>query len=277
MAERVRVGDILLNVEKSGSGETVVLFLHGITANRRVWDPVIEILSSRYTCIAVDQRGHGLSDKPETGYSDLDFSDDVRGLANAFSPSAGVFVVGHSLGARNSIVAASRFPDRIRGIVAIDFVPFIEPEVFDRLEQRVVDGGREFLSEEEVEAYLRERYVNIPDDAVRRRALFGYQEADSGGRIPLASPSAMAQTVRGLREKLDSYLSTVKVPALLVRGADSTLVSPQAFELACALNPSVNSAVISGTDHYVPEEAPVEIARIVEDFIDEQIQSPSKE
>lgn len=276
MGTRLDIGGISLGVEQVGSGQPVVLFLHGITANRRVWDPVVEKLSHRFSCVAVDQRGHGLSDKPETGYSHIEFSDDIRKLAEYLSPASGVVVVGHSLGARNAIVAAARFPAIVRGIVAIDFVPFIEPEVFDRLEQRVIDGGREFSSLEEVQAYLRARYVNIPDDAVARRATYGYHTSASGGLVPMASPVAMAETVGGLRADLEPYLAYVDVPAVLVRGAESTLVSEQAFAKACSVNDRVSSVVIDGADHYVPEEAPDEIAHLVESFIDENIMFTAK-
>lgn len=271
MGTRLDIGGIYLGVEQAGNGQPVVVFLHGITANGRVWDPVVEKLSHRYSCVAVDQRGHGVSDKPESGYSHIEFSDDIRKLAEYLAPASGVVLVGHSLGARNAIVAAARFPAIVRGIVAIDFVPFIEPAVFDGLEQRVIDGGREFASLDEVEEYLRARYVNIPEDAVSRRATYGYQASISGGLIPLASPVAMAETVRGLRADLEPYLAYVDVPAVLVRGAESTLVSEEAFAKAIAINDQVSSVVIHGADHYVPEEAPDEIAHLVERFIDENI------
>jgi 2-(acetamidomethylene)succinate hydrolase len=271
MASRLEIGGISLGVEHLGSGHPTILFLHGITANRRVWDPVIEKLAHRFSCVSVDQRGHGISDKPESGYSHLEYSDDIRGLAQYLSPAAGVYLVGHSLGARNSVVAASRFPELIRGVVAIDFVPFIEAEVFDSLEARVIGGGREFESISDVEDYLRKRYVHLPEDAVSRRALYGYQQSASGGLLPLASPQAMAETVRGLRADLEPYWTSVKVPSIAVRGRQSLLVSEAAFDKACEANSSFARVVVSGADHYVPEEAPDEVAGIVETLIDQHL------
>lgn len=267
MGTRLNLGSITLNVEQKGTGQPVVVFLHGITANRRVWDPVIERLATRFTCVSVDQRGHGLSDKPHSGYSDLDYSNDIRLLAERLSPSEGIFVVGHSLGARNAIVAASRFPLSVRGIVAIDFVPFIEDSVFDLLEKRVLAGNRSFSGLEQLSSYLRGRYVNLPEDAIERRAEFGYERNEAGEYAPLATSSAMAETVLGLREDLEPYLSRLEVPAVIVRGELSTLVSPEAFSRARSVNSRVVSVVIPGADHYVPEEAPKEISELVGNFV----------
>ena len=60
-------------------------------------------------------------------------------------------------------------------MVAIDFTPFIEREVFDALEARVAGGERAFFSLEDVKAYLRSRYPRLPEDAIDRRARHGYE------------------------------------------------------------------------------------------------------
>ncbi len=50
-----------------GSGRQVVL-LHGLASSCHIWDLVAPQLAEDFAVIAVDQRGHGLSDKPDTGY-----------------------------------------------------------------------------------------------------------------------------------------------------------------------------------------------------------------
>jgi 2-(acetamidomethylene)succinate hydrolase len=275
MAVKLDINGVSLGVEQVGSGYPTVVFLHGITANRRVWDPVVELLAERFTCVSVDQRGHGISDKPDSGYSHVDYSDDIKGLAQCLSPEAGIYVVGHSLGARNAVVAASRFPELVRGVVAIDFVPFIEAEVFDRLEARVIDGEQAFESVADVERYLKQRYVHLPEDAIHRRATYGYRRSGSRGWVPMASAQAMAETVRGLRSDLEPFWKSARPPIVAIRGNDSLLVSAEAFEKAGQANPSVVRKIVAGADHYVPEEAPDEVAQIVEEFIHEQMMSPA--
>jgi len=266
MATKINAGTACLNIDQVGSGFPVIIFLHGITANRRVWDPVVDSLSHQFTCVTVDQRGHGLSDRPPTGYGAAEYSDDILHIARQLSPAAGLYLVGHSLGARNAIVAAWKSPAVIRGVVALDFVPFIEPEVFDSLESRVLEGDRTFSSRAEIHEYLQGRYLNLPPDAISRRAEFGYAEERPGVFVPLADARAMAETVRGLREDLEPFLAGVTVPTVIVRGEQSLLVSPEAFGKAQELNPRVASAVIPGVDHYIPEEAPEAIGQLIESF-----------
>lgn len=255
---------------ESGQGDDTVFLLHGVTANHRVWAPIAQALSPHARVIAVDQRGHGRSDKPDTGYAAEDFAGDVRGLVEELGGTGKNLLVGHSLGARNSIAAAALFPELISGIVAIDFTPFIETEVFDSLESRVGGGAQAFDSVAAIELYLQDRYVNMPRDAVARRADYGYHET-SEGLVPLASPSAMLQTVQGLRADLAGYFSEIGVPATIVRGAESVLVTQAAFDATRALRPELQYEIVANADHYVPEEQPVAITRLVLELLGRNI------
>jgi 2-(acetamidomethylene)succinate hydrolase len=264
--EKVSVGDISLSVEFSGEGAQSLVLLHGVTANHAVWAPIVDELEKEFHVMVVDQRGHGLSDRPKTGYTASDYAADVQALIETRAKGGKAFVVGHSLGSRNAIVAAAQSPQLVSGFVGIDFTPFIETEVFDSLEQRVNGGLRSFESLASVEKYLANRYPKIPRDAITRRARHGFVEED-GVFCPLADPSAMAQTVRGLRENLAPALMSVAVPGLLVRGAESALVTEAAFDSTIALRPDLEYARVAGADHYVPEEKPAEISQLVTDFV----------
>lgn len=235
-------------------GLPLALFFHGITANAYVFQPVLEQLAGEFRCVSVDQRGHGRSDKPATGYGSDAFAEDIAGLVRHFGGRPAL-VVGHSLGARNGIVTAAKYPALIAGVVAIDFTPYIEDQVFTDLETRVNGGDKVFADEEEVKSYLAGRYKLMPADAVARRARWGYRPVE-GGLRPLADPRAMTQIAAGLREDLEAPLRAVKVPVLLVRGKESKLVSPAAFARTRALRPDLPAVEIERADHYVPEEEP---------------------
>jgi 2-(acetamidomethylene)succinate hydrolase len=260
----VDTGEVTLRCRTAGTGPLVV-FCHGITACAAVWDPVLQRVSERFTVVAIDQRGHGRSSKPPTGYAGADYARDVLRLIRALGPGPAV-VVGHSLGARNALVAAALAPGLIAAAVAVDFTPYIEDHVVDDLHRRVRAGNRRFADREDLEAYLRDRYPRLPDDAVERRARHGYTEA-GGGLRALADPHAMTQTLAGLRQDLAPTLRALRVPALLVRGAESRLVSPAAWQRTGRQHPAIRQLVIDGADHYVPEEAPEEVSDAVMEFI----------
>ncbi len=250
----------------AGDGAPIV-FLHGITASAYVWTPVLEELAGSGRCVALDQRGHGRSGHPDGSTCDADeLSDDVVDVIEALDAGPAV-VVGHSLGGRNALTLAHRSPDHVRAIVSVEFNPFIEPEVLDRLEERVNAGARAFESLDEVKDYLRGRYPLLPEDAIDRRATYGY--ALRGDEIwPLADPAAMAATAAGLRGDVTEATRDLACPALLVRGAKSTFVSEAAFARTQDLRPDLLYQVVEGSDHYVPEIRSRETVRLIAEFID---------
>jgi 2-(acetamidomethylene)succinate hydrolase len=260
---RKSVGGITLNLWEGGQGR-LMIFLHGVTANASVWDPVLLALQDTFHVIAIDQRGHGQSDKPTSVYGSADFARDALQLVETVA-GAPAIIVGHSLGARNSIVAATTQPELVAGVVAIEFTPFIEKEVMDALEARVKGGDRVFASTDEIIAYLADRYPLMPKDALERRAKYGYRE-DQGVFRPLADPAAMVATVAGLREDFERAVLDVKTPVLLVRGKESKLVSAAAFERTLRLRPDLPNLVVPDTDHYVPEEAPIAVVKAIRNF-----------
>lgn len=247
---------------EGGKGPTI-LCLHGVTANAFVWLPVMASLADRFRLVAIDQRGHGRSQSSGFTAWDADaYASDVAEVVLALEAGPTI-VVGHSLGARNALVAGARFPRLVTGVIAIDFTPFIEPPVFDSLDTRVAGGLREFANLDEVRAYLVGRYPKLPAEAVERRAYGGYARSPDGLFRPIADPGAMTETCRGLRDDLSPATRALSVPALFVRGAESQVVSPAAFERTRRLRPDLPTVVVPGVDHYVPEEAPAVVAEIV--------------
>jgi 2-(acetamidomethylene)succinate hydrolase len=244
-------GGVALHGVTAGSGPLAVLG-HGITANGYVFLPLMARLADRFRLVSFDQRGHGRSGKPAAGYAAEDFAGDIAGAVRALGAGPAL-LVGHSLGARNALEAGVRFPGLVAAVVAIEFTPFIEPEVLDALEARVGGGDRTFESLAAVKTYLADRYPRLPADAVERRAKYGYVEA-SGGWHALADPAAMRETCRGLRADLEPALRAIRVPTLLVRGAASRLVSPAAWAKTKAARPDLAAIEIADADHYAPEE-----------------------
>jgi 2-(acetamidomethylene)succinate hydrolase len=264
LAARPRVfelGRASLHAVERGEGPPVVL-LHGVTANARIWDPVAELLAASSRVIALDQRGHGLSGSAAGGeYGAKAYAADVVALAEVLGEP--LTLVGHSLGARNAIEAAASSPAHVAAVVAVDFTPYIEPEVLAALGVRVAAGARRFEDLDDVRGYLRGRYPRLPEQAVERRARHGYAPGADGRLHPLADPEAMQATCAGLSEDLAPALARLSGTCVLVRGADSALVSPAAFARTRRLRPDLEAVEVAGADHYVPEEQPGALAGIV--------------
>ncbi len=251
---RTRGAAVDIAFRMRGSGPAVVL-LHGTSATHAVWEPVGDALEDHATVIALDQRGHGRSSKPMVGYTGGDFAQDVVTVLDALQIETAV-VAGHSLGGRNAWVTAALYPDRVSGVVVVDYTPYVESEVIDELQVRVAGGFRPFASVAEIEGYLRERYPAILPGAVARRARWGYRAQDDGTLLPYADPVAMRQLIEGFRTPWADEFRAVAAPMTHLRGTASRIVSEAAWQSAENDRPGDRWVVVDGADHYIPEEFP---------------------
>jgi 2-(acetamidomethylene)succinate hydrolase len=252
--QRTRGAEVDLAFRMRGSGPAIVL-LHGTSASHAVWEPISVALAASATVVTLDQRGHGRSDKPASDYTAADFADDVTMVLDALGIERAI-VGGHSLGGRNAWVAAARHPERVAGVLAIDYTPYVESEVLDVLQVRVAAGYRPFADVPEIEAYLHDRYPLVPLDAIARRACWGYRQDDDGRWLPLADPAAMDQLIDGFRTPWHAEFAAVAAPMTQVRGANSKIVSDASWQAALAARPADRAVVDPDADHYVPEENP---------------------
>lgn len=117
---RVRAGEVELAIrEWNGAGRDFLL-VHGLASNAKTWDLVAQALSARgHHVVAVDQRGHGLSDKPETGYGFEDVTADLAALIGAMGLEYPI-VAGQSWGGNVVVEFAHRYPDMLSGLVLVD-------------------------------------------------------------------------------------------------------------------------------------------------------------
>lgn len=112
--------DVELAVREWDGMHTPFVLLHGLASNARLWDGVARRLAETgHRVLAVDQRGHGRSSKPDGGYDLTTVTDDLRALLDAYALDRPV-VVGQSWGANVAIEFAARFPGRAAAVGCID-------------------------------------------------------------------------------------------------------------------------------------------------------------
>ena len=99
---------------------TPFVLLHGLSSNCRTWDGVAEHLhAAGHPVITVDQRGHGLSDKPETGYDFETVSGDLARLIRTLGLEKPV-VAGQSWGGNVVLAFGAAYPGVARGLCFVD-------------------------------------------------------------------------------------------------------------------------------------------------------------
>ncbi len=257
-----------------GSGPAVLL-LHGIGDNSLVWDPVMTRLTDRFTVIAPDLLGHGLSDRPRADYSVAAFANGVRDLL-CYLGIDHVSVVGHSLGGGVAGQFAYQYPEMI------DRVAFVAPGGVDHhvapllrllslpfAEQLValtaLPGARRVLATALLAAAAVPNPVR-PDAVQLRRAL---------DRMPnTASPHAFTRTLRSvvdLRGQVvtmrDRCYLTADVPTLIAWGADDSIIPAAHAEVLREALPAARVEVFDGVGHFPMTEAPDDFLAVLTDFL----------
>jgi pimeloyl-ACP methyl ester carboxylesterase len=102
-----------------GSGQAVVL-LHGLASNARIWDGVASRLAGAgLRVVALDQRGHGASEQPGSGYDFATLGRDLSAALAALGIERPV-LAGHSWGANVALRFAADRPGALAGLALVD-------------------------------------------------------------------------------------------------------------------------------------------------------------
>ena len=247
------------------------LFLHGLTGVAEVWGPTISGLPPGSRCYAMDQRGHGHSPKPPSGYAIGDYVADVERVIEGLG-LAPVDLVGHSMGARVALVLAARRPKLLRSVAIVD----IGPEAWKANHEQTV-GAIERMppSFQDVEAALgggQSRGGESLDAALsggtRRAIAEARLRTNADGTVSfLADPEALKQSVVSHRSRdFWAEWKRIDVPALLVRGGTSNELREAIVERMRASNGRVRFVQFDGVGHNIPLLAPTRLANELRSF-----------
>ena len=103
-----------------GGTGTPIILIHGLASTVHIWDLVAPHLTAHGCVIALDQRGHGLTDQPDAGYDFVSITADLANFVEAIGIKEKFFLVGHSWGAHVALVFAQQYDDLLRGVVLVD-------------------------------------------------------------------------------------------------------------------------------------------------------------
>ncbi|MDQ0867514.1 alpha/beta fold hydrolase [Arthrobacter globiformis] len=276
----VQANGIRQHVVIGGDGPPLLL-VHGWPEDSYAWRSVMQPLAKDYTVVAVDQRGIGLTEKPADGYDTATLANDLAALMTELGHEK-FAVVGHDTGYFIGYALAADHRERVERL-AVTEVPgppgitkdgpplFLDEATnnrlwhipFNRVDDELivnmvrgnadqfyryefnVQGGGEALPDHVIKYYV--KLYNRDKDTLR--ASFGlYREWDS----------LLAQNAARAKEPLT-------IPVIGIGGANSW--GPYAAKGIAAVAPQVETAVIPGAGHWVAEQAPEELVKVLRTFL----------
>lgn len=216
------VNGISLRYETWGVGETPVVFIHGLGSSAEDWFMQLGPFGRDFRCIAVDLRGHGLSDKPAGDYSVQLFASDVALLLTAIR-AAPAHIVGLSLGGMVAQQLGIAHPHAVRSLTLLNTLPGVWPPTRKMLTlglQRFRPGATPAM--ENIAARVALALFPHPADEHLRRM--------TEERLRANDPVAYRRATLAIaRYRPGSSLGKISCPVLIVAG-DSDRVVPAEYQ-----------------------------------------------
>ncbi|MDI3407880.1 alpha/beta fold hydrolase [Streptomyces cavernicola] len=251
--------------EAEGPG---VLLLHGLMGRATHWAGTAAWLAERHRTVALDQRGHGDSDKPAGPYTREAYVEDAEAALVQLGLAPAV-LVGHSMGALTAWQLAARRPDLVRGLIICD----MRASALGAASQREwTDWFRTwpvpFATLDDVRRWFGEDdpWVERPDPA--RGAFYAEVMARSeDGWRPVFDPAQMLTSrATWVTDAHWEELAQVQCPALVVRGLDGELGRAEAQEMVRVL-PHGAYAEVPDAGHLVHYGHPTAWRTAIEPFL----------
>ncbi len=245
----------------NGGDATPFVLVHGLASNARLWDGVAsELAAAGHPVVAIDQRGHGRSSKPDHGYDMTTITDDLAAVISAVGFDRPV-LAGQSWGGNVVVEFAARFPGRASAVAGIDGGAI---ELADRFPDW--DACAAALRPPplvgtplaDIEAMLRRSHPDWPEVGIQG-TLACFEVRDDGTVAPWLTLEHHLAVLRGLWEHRPRHrFPLVEDPVLLVLAGQP---DPDR-EAAVAALPDVRVEWMAG-DHDLHAQHPVRIAELL--------------
>lgn len=252
-----------LYYEDHGTGDPIV-FLHGIAAGLRFFEPQLRGLSDDYRIVAFDFRGHGRSENTALGHTLPQYARDVDAFLDALDLDD-VVLVGWSMGALVSWDYVDQYgTDRLRATVNVDMepCPFNQPGY--------EHGSYDLESHAEALVDLQTDYIGFLDDAAESLV----KDAPSRDLETLlvdersrTSPQTFATLFLEILRDYRDVLPEIDVPTLVCAGADESWRSVAAVESAAELVPDARFELFEESSHTLTVEEPERFNAVVREFV----------
>ncbi|WP_067710950.1 alpha/beta fold hydrolase [Nocardia yamanashiensis] len=249
-------GRTLSYLDFGGDGQPV-LALHGHMSEAASFTGFAASLSPEWRLIALDQRGHGHSDRA-ADYSRRGYVDDIVALLDHLGLESAV-VVGHSLGGINAYQLAAWFPERVRAFVDADGAAALG-----------LDGSNplEFVLGLPHEGPSREQLVTEMGPFAGHFGALVRERADGSWGLPF-HPADMVESEHHVHGDHWAEWLGSSCPALLIRATDGVIPAEQAADMV-ARRPHTRMVELN-TDHFVYVADPDGFAKAVAEFLDELV------
>ena len=251
-------------------GKPPMVLLHGLRGHAHSWDDVSQAMCRDFRVLALDQRGRGDSEWAKDGdYTTNAYVADLDGFIRELGLESFI-LVGHSMGGRNSLAFAGRYPEKLQRLVIVDIGPDRDPRGIERIRREIVELPEEFDSFEAVVEYMKGDGHRVAEAVLRRRLQYmtrALPNGKVGWRYDLAIREERRRGSGAPDGELWPVLGNITCPTLIVRGAESDLLSREVAQRMVETMPDAKLVEIPRAGHMVFEDNPDDFLEALQGFL----------
>ncbi|HWR65806.1 MAG TPA: alpha/beta hydrolase [Bellilinea sp.] len=258
----IEVNGIQVHYKMAGTGEPVMILLHGFGASTYTWHKVMEPLADRGTVIAFDRPAFGLTERPAPGsWTDenpytSDFAVKLTiGLMDQLDVEKAI-LIGHSAGAGIAVQTALTIPERVNGLVLVDPAMSGRPGMPDWLENTP--------QMKRLGPYLARSLAGKEGDAFQEASWHDFSKFTEADKEAYRKPLQVENWDVALWEftkanqttDMTPRLSEIKVTVLVISGDDDRIIPITESERIAEALPDARLEVVPACGHLPQEECP---------------------
>lgn len=248
-----------------------IVFIHGLMAFAANWRKIASRMQGQFQCLIYDQRGHGRSFKPESGYSPEHFAEDLNKITDELGWSE-FHLVGHSMGGRNAIVFADLYPEKVKTLTIEDMGPDSDPTNYVYYQEMLAAVPTPFDNKDQIKEFFDHQFQNVfqaKEPGVLGLFLQSNLEEKPNGKFDWRfSKQAIIDCVKeGHQKDRWKEVEGFKMPVLLIRGETSHVLKKSTFDKMLEVNSHISGLEIQGTGHWIHYEKYEEFTAALTEFI----------
>jgi pimeloyl-ACP methyl ester carboxylesterase len=273
-----RIGGFDLSYLDSGEDKPLLHFYHANGFPVSVYLPLLNILTEDFRVVGLGQRGQDAQTEGNLSWHSaaadlIDFLEKKQ-----LHPILGV---GHSLGAVATLFASAQRPSLFSKIILIDpvllpssrilalaFMKLLGRKDLFFLAKRARQRANGWEDRHEAYDYFRTKslFRTFQDTFLRSYVTYGLKPSDSGGVELLCPPEAEARIFENYPLDVWSWPKKIHVPALIIRGEYSDVLSEREVKRFCRKCGKASSRIMKQSGHLAPMENPTRIVDLIKEF-----------
>jgi pimeloyl-ACP methyl ester carboxylesterase len=245
-----------------------MLLLHGGAQSAHSWDFFSLAMRDHFHIVALDQRGHGDSDWSDAGDYDTSFHvADIQSFTDTIGYDRFV-LVGLSMGGRNAYSFAAEHPDKVERLIVVDVGPDVKAEGQAYIRE-FLEGTETFESFDWLVERVKRFNPRRPENQIRGSLLNNLKQLEDGTWTWKHDRRRGIRRDRGgeMNESAWAALAAVQAPTLVVRGAESYILSEQTASKMLATVANSQLVEVPNAGHLVQGDNPVGFERVVREFL----------